>query len=139
MAAARGLLWITGAALRADRRGAAVNAAAACVGAAALVLFLALGLGVGAAARRMFPADARLVEVVPAGVSLGGILGGGRLDEAAVARLRALPGAEAAWPRLPLRVPVSASEPEGGLGGRWPSGLALQLPMRGNRSRARRR
>ncbi|HSD21890.1 MAG TPA: FtsX-like permease family protein [Anaeromyxobacter sp.] len=131
MAAARGLLWITGAALRADRRGAAVNAAAACVGAAALVLFLALGLGVGAAARRMFPADARLVEVVPAGVTLGGILGGGRLDEAAVERLRALPGAEAAWPRLPLRVPVSASEPEGGLGGRWPSGLALQLPIVG--------
>jgi len=131
MAAARGLLWVAGTALRAELRASAVNAAAASVGAAALVLFLALGLGVGEAARRMFPADARLVEVVPAGVSLGGILGGGRLDDAALARLRALPGAEAAWPRLPLRVPVSASEPEGGLGGRWPSGLALQLPIVG--------
>ncbi|WP_242340270.1 MULTISPECIES: FtsX-like permease family protein [Anaeromyxobacter] len=131
MAGARGILWLAGAALRADRRGAAVNAAAACVGAAALVLFLALGLGVGAAARRLFPADARLVEVVPARVSLGGVLGGGRLDDDAVGRLRALPGAAAAWPRLPLGVPVSASEPAGGLGGRWPSGLALQLPIVG--------
>ncbi len=69
---ARGLLWIAGANLRADRRGALLNAAAACVGAAALVFFLALGLGVREAVGRMFPADARLVEIVPSSVSLGG-------------------------------------------------------------------
>ena len=49
----RGLLWIALAMLRADRRGALVNAAAACLGAAALVFFLSLGLGVSRATQRM--------------------------------------------------------------------------------------
>jgi hypothetical protein len=129
MARARGLAWIALATLRADRRGALVNAAAACVGAAALVFFLALGLGVGEAARRLFPADARLVEVVPANVSLGGVLGGGKLDDAAVERLRALPGAAAAWPRLSLRVPIAAAGPPRGLEYNWPSGMTFQLPL----------
>jgi ABC-type antimicrobial peptide transport system permease subunit len=128
---ARGLLWIALANLRADRRGALLDAAAACVGAAALVFFLALGLGVAEASRRMFPADARLVEIVPAAVSLGGVLGGGQLDDAAVARLGALPGAEAAWPRLTLRVPVTASSPPAGLARAWPTGLAIQIPAVG--------
>ncbi len=122
MTRARGLLWIARASLRADRRGAALNGAAACVGAAALVFFLALGLGVSSAARRMFPADARLVEVLPGNVTLGGVLGGGRLDDAVVARLRALPGAAAAWPRVTLRVPVAAS---------GPPGATLQIPVVG--------
>jgi hypothetical protein len=128
-ARARGVAWIALAWLRADRRGAAVNAAAACVGSAALVFFLALGLGVGDAARRMFPADARLVEVVPAAVSLGGVLGGGRLDDGAVERLRALPGAAEAWPRLSLRVPIAAAGPPKGLDYGWPAGMTFQLPL----------
>ncbi len=128
---ARGLLWIAGANVRADRRGALLDAAAACVGAAALVFFLAFGLGVAEAARRMFPADARLVEIVPAGVSLGGVLGGGRLDDGAVRRLAALPGVEAAWPRLSLRVPLTASGPPRGLDRAWPPGLPLQIPVVG--------
>jgi putative ABC transport system permease protein len=128
---ARGLGWITVATVRADRRGALLNAAAACVGAAALVFFLALGLGVAAASRRMFPADARLVEVVPSSVSLGGVLGGGRLDDATLSRLRALPGAAAAWPRMSLRVPVAASRPPQGLTASWPEGLTLQIPAVG--------
>jgi putative ABC transport system permease protein len=128
---ARGLLWIALASLRADRRGAILNGAAACVGAAALVFFLALGLGVSAAARRMFPADARLVEVVPGAVALGGILGGGKLDDAAVARIAALPGAAGAWPRLALRVPVAAPGPPKGLDYNWPTGMTLQIPVMG--------
>lgn len=128
-ARAKGVAWIALATLRADRRGAAVNAAAACVGAAALVFFLALGLGVGEAARRLFPADARLVEVVPASVSLGGVLGGGKLDDGAVERLRALPGAEEAWPRLSLRVPIAAAGAPKGLDYSWPSGMTFQLPL----------
>ncbi len=127
----RGLLWIAFAMLRADRRGAILDAAAACVGAAALVFFLALGLGVSAAARRMFPADARLVEVLPGNVSLGGVLGGGKLDDAAVRRLAELPGAAAAWPRLTLRVPVAASGPPQGLRYNWPPGATLQIPVVG--------
>ena len=128
---ANGLLWIARANLRSDLRGTLVNAAAATVGAAALAFFVALGLGVGDAARRMFPADARLVDVVPAGVSLGGVLGGGALDDAAVARLAALPGVEAAWPRLALRVPVSAGRPPEGLRYNWPPGMTVQIPVLG--------
>ncbi len=126
---ARGLLWIARARIRADRRGALLDAAAACAGAAALVFFLALGLGVAAAARHMFPADARLVEVVPPTVSLGGFLGGGQLDDAAVARLGAIPGAAAAWPRLMLEVPVAAPEAPPGMASSWPPGMTLQIPV----------
>ena len=128
---ARGLLWIALASLRADRRGSLLNCAAACVGGAALVFFLALGLGVSAAARTMFPADARIVEVVPGAVSLGGVLGGGRLDAAAVERIAKLPGAAAAWPRTALRVPVAAPGPPKGLDYNWPPGMTLQLPVIG--------
>lgn len=128
---ARGLVWIARARIRADRRGALLDAAAACAGAAALVFFLALGLGVAAAARHMFPADARLVEAIPSQLSLGELLGGGQLDEAAVARLAAVPGVEAAWPRLMLKVPVAAPEAPPGMGAHWPPGMTLQIPVVG--------
>lgn len=128
---ARGLLWIAVASLRADRRGALLNGAAACVGAAALVFFLALGLGVSAAAHRMFPADARLVEVVPGAVALGGVLGGGKLDDEALSRIASLPGAASAWPRMALRVPVAAPGPPKGLDYNWPPGMTLQVPVIG--------
>jgi hypothetical protein len=128
---ARGLLWIALAALRADRGGTLLNAAAACVGAAALVFFLALGLGVSRAAERMFPADARLVEVIPGTVTLGGVLGGGKLDDGALERLAALPGAAAVWPRVSLRVPVAAPGPPRGLDYNWPPGMTLQIPVVG--------
>ena len=131
MTRARGLLWIAVASLRADRRGALVNAAAACLGAAALVFFLALGLGVSRAAQRMFPADARLVEVVPGAVALGGVLGGGKLDADAAARLAALPGVAAVYPRVSLRVPVAAPGPPNGLAYNWPPGMVLQIPVVG--------
>ncbi len=127
----RGLLWVARANVRADLRGAVVNAAAATIGAAALVFFLALGRGVGDAARRMFPADARLVDVVPAAVSLGAVLGGGQLDDAAVARLRSVPGVADTWPRLSLRVPVAAARPPEGIRYNWPPGMTLQIPVVG--------
>jgi putative ABC transport system permease protein len=125
------LLWIAVSTLRADRRGALVNAAAACVGAAALVFFLSLGLGVDRATQRMFPADARLVEVVPGAVALGGVLGGGKLDADVVARLAALPGVAAAFPRVSLRVPVAAPGPPQGMSYNWPPGMTLQIPVVG--------
>jgi hypothetical protein len=130
-ARAKGLLWIARANLRSDARSTLVNAAAATVGAAALAFFVALGLGVGDAARRMFPADARLVDVVPGGVSLGGMLGGGELDEPALERLRKIPGVEAAWPRLSLRVPVAAGRPPEGFSYNWPQGMTVQIPVLG--------
>jgi putative ABC transport system permease protein len=125
---ASGLLRLAALSLRADARGALLNGAAACVGAAALVFFVALGLGVGAAARGLFPGDARMIEAVPPSVSLGAVLGGGRLDADAVARLAALPGVEAAWPKLPLRVPVAASRAPEGLNVSWPPSLVVQIP-----------
>jgi hypothetical protein len=128
---AKGLLWIARANLRSDLRGTLVNAAAATVGAAALAFFVALGLGVGEAARQMFPADARLVDVVPGGVSLGGVLGGGELDADAVARLSKLPGVAAAWPRLALRVPIAAGRPPEGFRYNWPPGMTVQIPVIG--------
>lgn len=126
-----GRLWIARAWLRADRRGAIVNAAAAALGAAALVFFLSLGVGISRAARAMFPADARLVEVVPPAVSLGALLGGGRLDDAALARLRALPGVAAAHPRVTLRVPLAISRPPEAFADAWPAGTVLQVPAVG--------
>ena len=108
-----------------------VNTAAACVGAAALVFFVALGMGVGQAARLMFPGDARLVEVVPGAVSLGAALGGGALDDAAVGRLRELPGVEGAWRRLSLRVPIAASRAPEGVRMNWPAGFTVQVPVVG--------
>jgi len=117
--------------LRSDARGTAVNTAAACVGAAALVFFVALGMGVGQAARLMFPGDARLVEVVPGAVSLGAALGGGALDDAAVGRLRELPGVQGAWRRLSLRVPIAASRAPEGVRMNWPPGFTVQVPVVG--------
>ncbi len=108
-----------------------MNAAAACLGAAALVFFLALGLGVSRATQRMFPADARLVEVVPGTVSLGGVLGGGKLDADATARLAALPGVAGVFPRVALRVPVAAPGPPKGLDYNWPPGMTVQIPVVG--------
>lgn len=128
---ARGLAWIALAGLRADRRGSLLNAAAACVGATALVFFLALGLGVSAAARKMFPADARLVEVLPGSMALGGVLGGGGLDGAVLERIARLPGVAAAWPRISLRVPLAAPGPPKGLDYNWPPGMTLQVPVVG--------
>ncbi|HET9599084.1 MAG TPA: ABC transporter permease, partial [Anaeromyxobacteraceae bacterium] len=68
------------------------------------------------------------LEVVPANVSLGGLLGGGALDDEAVARLAALPGAAAAWPKQNLRVPVAASRAPEGLAVNWPPGLTVMIP-----------
>jgi len=127
----RGLLAVAWSGLRSAPGTALVDVLAAALGAAALVLFVGLGLGVGDAARRLFPADDRLVEVVPGPVSLGGLLGGGVLDDDAVTRLAALPGVQGAWPRLALEVPVAASQAPPGLEGAWPPGMALQIPVVG--------
>lgn len=75
------------------------------VGIASLVFFVALGLGVGRVVKeKVFPVDASLVEVVPSQLSLG--LLGGKLDQDAVDRLAALPGVEAAYRKMSVRVPA---------------------------------
>ncbi|MBL8921069.1 MAG: FtsX-like permease family protein [Myxococcaceae bacterium] len=76
------------------------------MGVAALVFFVSLGLGVGRIVReKIFPVDTSLVEVVPAQLSFG-LLGGGALDEATVARLEALPGVERAFKKMNVRAPA---------------------------------
>ncbi|HEY6105001.1 MAG TPA: ABC transporter permease [Anaeromyxobacteraceae bacterium] len=127
----RGLLHLARLDLAADWKGATLNAGAACLGAAALAFFVALGAGVGEAARRMFPGETRLVEVVPSSVSLGSVLGGGVLDDEAVARLAAVEGVAAAFRKLNLRVPVSASRPPEGVVMKWPEGFTVQVPAIG--------
>ncbi|WIG99065.1 ABC transporter permease [Myxococcus sp. SDU36] len=90
-----------------ERKGAFFSAFGVAMGVGALVFFVGLGLGVGAVIReKVFPTDARLVDVVPPAVSLGSLLGGGKLDAPTVERLRALPGVEAAYRKMNVRVPA---------------------------------
>jgi putative ABC transport system permease protein len=90
-----------------ESRGAFFSAFGVAVGVGALVFFVGLGLGVGRVIReRIFPTDARLVDVVPPAVSLGSLLGGGKLDNETVERLAALPGVEKVYRKMNVRVPA---------------------------------
>lgn len=90
-----------------ERKGAFFSAFGVAMGVGALVFFVGLGLGVGTVIReKVFPTDARLVDVVPPAVSLGALLGGGKLDAPTVERLRELPGVEAAYRKMNVRVPA---------------------------------
>lgn len=88
-----------------NRRGALLSAMGVAVGVGCLVFFAALGAGVTRVVKeRVLPVDAAALEVVPPAVSMGGLLGGGRLDEAARTRLAALPGVTAALPKMSVKV-----------------------------------
>ncbi|ATB42473.1 hypothetical protein CYFUS_007951 [Cystobacter fuscus] len=92
-----------------ERRGAFFSAFGVAMGVGALVFFVGLGLGVGRVIReRVFPSDARLVDVVPPTVSLGSLLGGGRLDTVMVERLQALPGVEKVYRKMNVRAPAAS-------------------------------
>lgn len=97
---------LVGLQLSRDRRGALSSSLGIAMGVASLVFFVALGLGVGELVReRIFPVDARLVEVVPSQLALG-LFGGGKLDQPAVDRLAALPGVAHAHRKMSVRVPA---------------------------------
>lgn len=102
-----GSLWpLVKLSLARDRRSAISSTFGLVIGVASLVFFVALGLGVGVIVReKVFPVDTSLVEVVPAQLSFG-LLGGGTLDEATVARLEALPGVERAFRKMNVRAPA---------------------------------
>ncbi|OJT27237.1 cell division protein FtsX [Archangium sp. Cb G35] len=92
-----------------ERRGAFFSAFGVAMGVGALVFFVGLGLGVGRVIReRIFPNDARLVDVVPPAVSLGSFLGGGKLDTPMVERLQALPGVEKLYRKMSVRAPAAS-------------------------------
>jgi len=54
----------------------------------------------------VFPVSAREIEVVVPQVGIGSLFGEVRLDDAAVQRLRQIPGVADAFPRLALRIPA---------------------------------
>jgi hypothetical protein len=108
------LLRLIGVNLRRDRRGALFSVFGVSAGIGALVFFVALGSGVRQLVKeKLFPADDRAIEVVPPKISLSGVLGGGRLDEATVKRLEALGGVEHAFRKMDLRVPAMGGPAEG--------------------------
>jgi putative ABC transport system permease protein len=90
-----------------DRTGAVFSAFGVAVGVGALVFFVALGLGVGQVVReRVFPVDSTLIDVVPPQISLGSLLGGGKLDQDTVDRLAALPTVRQVYRKMNVRVPA---------------------------------
>lgn len=90
-----------------DRRGALFSSFGVMVGVGSLVFFVSLGLGVGRVIReRVFPVDAALLDVVPPAISLGSILGGGKLDQSTVDRLVAQPGVRNVYRKMNVRVPA---------------------------------
>jgi hypothetical protein len=95
--------------LERERRGAFFSAFGVAMGVGALVFFVGLGLGVGRTIReKIFPSDARLVDVVPPAVSLGSLFGGGKLDAATVQRLSELSGVERAYRKMNVRAPAAS-------------------------------
>jgi putative ABC transport system permease protein len=84
----------------------AVSAGGVALGIGCLVFFLALGRGLQRVVRDVFPVSTRELEVVVPQVGIGSLFGEVRLDDAAVARLRQIPGVGEAFPRLALRVPA---------------------------------
>ncbi len=72
-----------------------------------LVFFVALGLGVARVVReKVFPVDTNLVDVVPPAISLGALLGGGKIDQGVVDRLVALEGVAKVYRKMTVRVPA---------------------------------
>lgn len=88
-----------------DRRAAFSGAFGVSVGVAALVFFVALGAGISHVVRtRVLPVDLASVEVIAPKIALGSLFGGGKLDDAALSRLTALPGVREALPKMAVRV-----------------------------------
>lgn len=99
----RAAAWLVGRALSTERRSAAALLLALAVPVGATVLFAGLGLAASRLVREeLLPVDATILEVTPARLSFGPI-GGGRIDGAALRRLRAQPGVARVWPKLEVR------------------------------------
>ncbi len=103
----KSLLRLVSLSLRRDVKGAAFSSFGVAIGVGSLVFFVALGLGVGKVIReRVFPSDTRLVDVVPPTVSLGALLGGGKIDQGTIDRLKALEGVEQVYRKMTVRAPA---------------------------------
>jgi ABC-type lipoprotein release transport system permease subunit len=84
----------------------AVSAGGVALGTGCLVFFLALGAGLQHVVQDVFPVSTREVEVVVPQLALGNLLGEQKIDEATVARLRAVRGVAAVYPKMQLRIPA---------------------------------
>lgn len=122
----RSLIRLVRLGLSRDRRGALFSAFGVAIGIGSLVFFVGLGLGVGKVIReKVFPVDARLVDVVPSSVSLGSFLGGGKLDQATVERLAALPQVANVYRKMNVRVPAITRYDGSFFGSRLRMGLEM--------------
>jgi putative ABC transport system permease protein len=83
-----------------------VSAGGVGLGIGCLVFFLALGAGLRAAVNEVFPVSTREVEAVVPQVAFGNLLGEVKIDDALLKRLSAIPGVEAAYPKMALRIPA---------------------------------
>jgi putative ABC transport system permease protein len=92
--------------LRRELGALSVSASGVGLGIGCLVFFLALGAGLRRAVNEVFPVSTREVEVVVPQVAFGNLLGDVRIDDALRTRLAAIPGVEAAYPKMSLRVPA---------------------------------
>jgi putative ABC transport system permease protein len=84
----------------------AVSAGGVALGTGCLVFFLALGAGLEGVVNEVFPVSTREVEVVVPQLALGNLLGEQKIDDATVAKLRAVRGVAAAYPKMQLRIPA---------------------------------
>lgn len=109
-----------------DRRGALFSAFGVAVGVGALVFFISLGLGVGRVIReKVFPLDAALIDVVPPTLSLGSLLGGGKLDQGTVDRLSKLPKVARVFRKMNVRLPAVSRYDGAFFGSRLKMGLEI--------------
>ncbi len=120
------LVQVVKGSLRRERKGALLSAFGVAIGVGALVFFVALGAGVGTVIReKIFPVDARLLDVVPPSLSLGSLLGSGKLDQAAIDRLAALEEVERVYRKMNVRVPAVTRYDGDFFGSRLRMGLEL--------------
>jgi putative ABC transport system permease protein len=84
----------------------AVSAGGVALGTGCLVFFLALGAGLQGVVNEVFPVSTREIEVVVPQLALGNLLGEQKIDDALVAKLRAVRGVAAAYPKMQLRIPA---------------------------------
>ena len=84
----------------------AVSAGGVALGTGCLVFFLALGAGLQGVVNEVFPVSTREIEVVVPQLALGNLLGEQKIDDTTVAKLRALRGVAAAYPKMQLRIPA---------------------------------
>ena len=78
------------------------------VGVSSFVFFIGLGRGIQrVVSTKIFPQDVRRIRVLPRRTGFGGPEGIRPLDDAAIARLKSLPGVSAVYPRMKLAVPAT--------------------------------